>query len=146
MGTFSASMTTLNPLRLRDERLALGPLFVVPVVASYLQQSFLWDAALSSVYQIRVDVFERVLGRELGFWAGLGGDLAGDVAYHITTEAADVADTVYALLNVGIPSLFVCNLCSLNCISIDSLKFIISVVVRLLEVERHRMMETENNC
>lgn len=69
-------------------------------VANYWQQAFLWDAASNSVYKIRVYVFERVLQRDLGYFEGGDGISAGDIAYRITAEASDVADTVYALLNV----------------------------------------------
>lgn len=97
-------MTAANAARLREDGLVLALLFTVRVVANYLQQAFLWDAALGSVHKIRVDVFERVLGSELGFFEGSGGALAGDIAYRITAEASDVADTVYAQLNTIVPS------------------------------------------
>ncbi|KAF6137323.1 hypothetical protein GIB67_036360 [Kingdonia uniflora] len=45
--------------------------------------------------------FERVLKRDLRFFEGGSGVSAGDIAYRITSEASDVADTVYALLNVS---------------------------------------------
>lgn len=39
-----------------------------------------------------------------GFFEGGGAVSSGDVAYRITAEAADVADTLYALLNTIVPS------------------------------------------
>ncbi|KAI7754948.1 hypothetical protein M8C21_026761 [Ambrosia artemisiifolia] len=71
---------------------------------NYFQQSLLWEAALRAVYRVRVSVFERVLGRDLGFFEGSQGVKVGDVAYRITAEASDVADTIFALLNVVVPS------------------------------------------
>lgn len=62
----------------------------------------MWDAALNCAYNIRVHVFDRVLQRDLGFFEGGNGILPGDVAYRITAEAEDVADTVHSLLNVSI--------------------------------------------
>lgn len=72
--------------------------------ASYLQQAFLWEAALRSAYRVRAQVFDRVLQRDLGFFEGKDGVPAGDVAYRITTEASDVADTMYAILNTVVPN------------------------------------------
>lgn len=54
------------------------------------------------VCKVRVYVFERVLQRDLGFFEGGNGVSSGDIAYRITAEANDVADTVYAVLNVYI--------------------------------------------
>ena len=72
------------------------------LVAGYGQHALLWDAALKAVYEVRVHVFDRVLERELGYFEGReGGASAGDIAYRITAEASDVADTLYAVLNVG---------------------------------------------
>ena len=83
------------------------------MVPNYLQQAFLLDAALNSVNMIRVDVFDRVLERDLGFFEGGNGVSSGDIAYRITAEASDVANTLYALLNVRIPSLTVCQIMKL---------------------------------
>lgn len=102
VGKLSAALTSVDALRLRDEGLVLGALVLVRLVASYWQQALLWDAALNAVYRIRCDVFERVLERDLAFFECGGGSVsAGDIAYRITAEAADVADTVHAVLNVS---------------------------------------------
>lgn len=82
----------------------LGVLLLIRIVASYLQQAFLWDAALNCAYKIRVYVFNRVLQRDLGFFESGKGISPGDVAYRITGEAEDVADTVHSLLNTIVPS------------------------------------------
>lgn len=74
------------------------------VVAYYLQQAFLWEAALNTVYKIRVFAYRRVLERELEFFEGGNGISSGDIAYRITAEASEVADTIYALLNTVVPS------------------------------------------
>lgn len=86
---------------MREEGLVLGGLFIVRLIASYGQQAFLWEAALNAVYKLRVHVFDRVLERELGYFEGKDGVSAGDIAYRITAEASAVADTLYAVLNVG---------------------------------------------
>lgn len=88
-------------MHLRKEGLVLGVLVLVRIIASYLQQAFLWEAALNCVYKIRVYVFNRVLQRDLGFFEGEKGVLPGDIAYRITAEASDVGDTVYSLLDVS---------------------------------------------
>lgn len=93
---------------LRQEGLKIGGLFLVLVVASYGQQAFLWDAALNCVYKIRVHVFDRVLERDLVFFESGNGVSSGDIAYRITAEASEVADTVYALLNVSENQLLYC--------------------------------------
>ncbi|XP_026660073.1 ABC transporter B family member 29, chloroplastic isoform X2 [Phoenix dactylifera] len=90
--------------RMVREGLALAALAGARSVTGYLQQAFLWEAAVKSVYKIRVHVFDRVLQRDLGFFEGNDGVPAGDVAYRITAEASDVADTVCALLNTIVPN------------------------------------------
>ncbi|KAK9153660.1 hypothetical protein Sjap_001140 [Stephania japonica] len=100
VGTFSAILVQIDANRLPIEGLVLGVLFCVRLAANYLQQAFLWRAALQSAYEIRVYVFDRVLERDLGFFERGGvGVCSGDVAYRITAEGSDVADTVHALLN-----------------------------------------------
>lgn len=81
--------------------MVLGLLVLARLVGCYLQQAFLWDAALGAVCELRVRVFEKVLERDLGFFEGGGGVSAGDIAYRITAEASNVANTIYALLNVS---------------------------------------------
>ncbi|XP_062112746.1 ABC transporter B family member 29, chloroplastic [Humulus lupulus] len=106
VGKLPAILDDLNGFsRLRDsEGLVLLGLFVLArFVASYLQQAFLWNAALSASCEIRVRVFQKIMQRDMEFFEG-GGVLAGDIAYRITAEVSDVADTVYALLNTIVPS------------------------------------------
>ncbi|KAK6139947.1 hypothetical protein DH2020_026323 [Rehmannia glutinosa] len=103
-GKLSSVMATANLTSLRNEGLVLGVLLLTRVVAKYLQEAFLWEAALSCVYKVRVYVFNRVLQRDLGFFESEKGILPGDVAYRITAEAEDIADTVYSLLNTIVPS------------------------------------------
>ncbi|KAG2313758.1 hypothetical protein Bca52824_025315 [Brassica carinata] len=43
-----------NPLKLRNAGIVLAALFLARVVAGYLQQAYLWEASLNSVYRIRV--------------------------------------------------------------------------------------------
>lgn len=101
MGNLPTVITTLDAATLRSQSFSLGVLVLVRIVASYLQQAFLWDAALNCVYRIRVFVYRRVLQRDLGFFEGKNGVSAGDIAYRITAEASDVADTIYSVLNVS---------------------------------------------
>ncbi|XP_026413171.1 ABC transporter B family member 29, chloroplastic-like [Papaver somniferum] len=104
VGKFSEIFSKIDATRLPKEGLFLGVLVLARLVATYWQQVFLWEAALNSSYKIRVYVYERVLKRNLSFFEGGGGVLTGDVAYRITAEASDIADTVYALLNTIVPS------------------------------------------
>lgn len=122
VGNLSAVM---NVDRLRQESLVIGVLFLVRLVSNYLQQSFLWEASLRSVYKMRVFVFERVLQRDLGFFEGSSGKSVGDVAYRITAEASDVADTIYALLNTIVPS-------SLQLLAMGTQMLVISPVLSLV--------------
>ncbi|GAV57207.1 ABC_tran domain-containing protein/ABC_membrane domain-containing protein [Cephalotus follicularis] len=98
------SSTITDAVKLRNEGLALAFYAVVRLVATYLQQAFLWDAALSAVFRIRVHVFGEVLGRELSFFEGASAISAGDIAYRITAESSDVTDTIYSLLNTIVPT------------------------------------------
>ncbi|XP_016542988.1 ABC transporter B family member 29, chloroplastic isoform X3 [Capsicum annuum] len=104
MGIFSSLMNSMDIVKLREECLVLGGLFIVRLIGNYLQQVFLWEASLNCVYKMRVCVFRKVLERDLEFFEGENGISAGDVAYRITAEASDVADTVYSLLNTIVPS------------------------------------------
>ncbi|XP_054785006.1 ABC transporter B family member 29, chloroplastic [Prosopis cineraria] len=104
VGKVSATISDIDVIKLRDKGLVLGGLVIVRLIASYGQQAFLWKAALNAVYKLRVHAFDRVLQRELGYFEGKDGVSAGDIAYRITAEASDIADTLYALLNTIIPS------------------------------------------
>ncbi|XP_031247214.1 ABC transporter B family member 29, chloroplastic-like [Pistacia vera] len=104
IGTFSSSISKLSVTQLRNEGLVLGVFVLARLVATYWQQAFLWEAALSGVHDLRVNVFEKVLQRDLAFFEGGSGVLAGDIACRITSEANDVADAIYALLNTIVPS------------------------------------------
>ncbi|XP_057743121.1 ABC transporter B family member 29, chloroplastic isoform X2 [Arachis stenosperma] len=103
LGKFSN--TAIDGPQLRSQGLILLCLVAARLVSGYGQHALLWDAALKTVYEVRVHVFERVLERELGYFEGReGGASAGDIAYRITAEASDVADTVYSVLNTIVPS------------------------------------------
>ncbi|KAJ0027283.1 hypothetical protein Pint_36035 [Pistacia integerrima] len=104
IGTFSSSISKLSVTQLRNEGLVLGVFVLARLVATYWQQAFLWEAALSGVHDLRVNVFEEVLQGDLAFFEGGSGVLAGDIACRITSEANDVADAIYALLNTIVPS------------------------------------------
>ncbi|XP_057506136.1 ABC transporter B family member 29, chloroplastic-like isoform X2 [Actinidia eriantha] len=129
IGRFSAVMSSASAVRMREEALAIGALALVRLIASYWQQAFLWDAALMALYEIRVFVFERVLVRDLGFFEGGGGVSAGDIAYRITAEASDVADTVYALLNAIVPSILQLSAMATQMLIISPVLLFISVLV-----------------
>ncbi|VVB13120.1 unnamed protein product [Arabis nemorensis] len=108
IGSFTSNLNAnaASPMKLRNAALVLAALFLARVVAGYLQQAFLWEAAFNSVYRIRVFAYQRVLERELEFFEGGNGISSGDIAYRITAEASEVADTFYALLNTVVPSAF----------------------------------------
>ncbi|KAK8713521.1 hypothetical protein V6N13_148736 [Hibiscus sabdariffa] len=105
VGSFSSNLiNTVSISKLREQCLLLGVLVLVKLVASYWQQAFLWEASLRTVYKMRVFVFQKVLERELDFFEGCNGVSSGDIAYRITAEASDIADTVFALLNTIVPN------------------------------------------
>lgn len=103
LGSFTSSLNAnaASLMKLKGECLVLAGLVLAKVVAYYLQQAFLWEAALNTVYKIRVFAYRRILERELEFFEGGNGISSGDIAYRITAEASEVADTIYALLNVS---------------------------------------------
>lgn len=103
-GKLSSVLGTADLLILRNQSLVLGALVLIRIISNYLQEAFLWEAALSCGYKVRVYVFNRVLQRDLGFFESEKGVMPGDVAYRITAEAEDIVDTVYSLLNVSIAS------------------------------------------
>ncbi|XP_023637002.1 ABC transporter B family member 29, chloroplastic isoform X1 [Capsella rubella] len=106
LGSFTSNLNAnaASLTKLKGECLVLAGLVLTKVVAYYLQQAFLWEAALNTVYKIRVFAYRRVLERELEFFEGGNGISSGDIAYRITAEASEVADTIYALLNTVVPS------------------------------------------
>ncbi|XP_010543496.1 PREDICTED: ABC transporter B family member 29, chloroplastic [Tarenaya hassleriana] len=108
LGSFTSSLNdkAASLMMLRREGFVLMALVLAKAIAGYLQQAFLWEAAMNSVYRIRVFAYQKVLERELGFFEGGHGVSPGDIAYRITAEASDVADTIYALLNTVVPSAF----------------------------------------
>ncbi|KAI9090692.1 hypothetical protein K1719_028545 [Acacia pycnantha] len=75
VGNVSATISSIDSIKLRDK-----------------------------VYKLRIHVFDRILQRELGYFEGKDGVSSGDIAYRITAEASDIAETLYALLNTIIPS------------------------------------------
>ena len=101
VGKIPATINSIDTIRLKSEGLVLGCLVVARLVATYGQQALLWNAALKAVYKLRLHVFDRLLERELGFFEGKDGLSSGDIAYRITAEASNVADTLYAVFNVG---------------------------------------------
>ncbi|EOY08275.1 ABC transporter B family member 29 isoform 2 [Theobroma cacao] len=106
IGSFFSNLTNnISISKLGDQGLVLGVLLLAKLVICYWKQVFLWEAALRVVYQMRVFVFEKVLERELGFFEGGNAVSPGDIAYRITAEASDVADTVFALLNTTVPNI-----------------------------------------
>ncbi|XP_015898636.3 ABC transporter B family member 29, chloroplastic isoform X2 [Ziziphus jujuba] len=129
IGKASAFMGNFDGMRLRSEGSVLALLVLARHVASYWQQAFLWDAALSAVYEIRVQVFNKVLERDLAFFEGSGGVSAGDIAHRITSEASDVADTVYALLNTIVPSTLQLIAMGMQMLAISPLLSLISATV-----------------
>ncbi|XP_022144798.1 ABC transporter B family member 29, chloroplastic isoform X2 [Momordica charantia] len=129
IGKFSSIIDKIDPIKLWDEGLVLGFLVFARFVASYWQEAFIWDAALSAIYEIRVRVFERILAMDLDFFEGGAGVSAGDIAYRITAEASDVADTVYALLNTVVPSTLQLSAMAIRMLAISPVLSLISAMV-----------------
>lgn len=101
LGRLSSILSDARSPRVLQEGAVLVALACLSSSAAYLQQAFLWEAATRSLYRLRIHVFDRILQRDLEFFEGKNGLLAGDVAYRMTTEAADVSDALYAILNVS---------------------------------------------
>ncbi|KAM5559422.1 ABC transporter B family member 29, chloroplastic [Rosa sericea] len=129
IGYLSAQIGNLDPAALQNEGLALGVLVLARIVSVYWQQAFLWEAALKAAFRVRVHVWEKVLGRDLGFFEGAGAKQSGDVAYRITAEASDVADTVYAVLNTVVPSALQISVMAAKMVAISPVLSGISAVV-----------------
>ncbi|KDP37308.1 hypothetical protein JCGZ_06762 [Jatropha curcas] len=129
IGQFSATIGKIDAVRLRNEGLVLGAVFLAKLIATYWQQALLWEAAVSAGYEIRVHVFERVLQRELDFYEGGNGVSSGDIAYRITAEAADLTDTLYALLNTIVPSALQLSVMASQMLAISPVLSLISAMV-----------------
>ncbi|XP_062006398.1 ABC transporter B family member 29, chloroplastic isoform X2 [Rosa rugosa] len=129
IGYLSAQIGSLDPATLQNEGLALGVLVLARIVGVYWQQAFLWEAALKAAFRVRVHVWEKVLERDLGFFEGAGAKQTGDVAYRITAEASDVADTVYAVLNTVVPSALQISVMAAKMVAISPMLSGISAVV-----------------
>ncbi|KAG7017464.1 ABC transporter B family member 29, chloroplastic, partial [Cucurbita argyrosperma subsp. argyrosperma] len=129
IGKFSSIIDKIDVTNLLDEGLVLGILVFARFVASYCQEALIWDAALNAIYEIRVRVFERVLAMDLEFFEGGNGVSAGDIAYRITAEASDVADTVYSLLNTVVPSMLQLSAMATHMLAISPVLSLISAMV-----------------
>lgn len=125
VGNLSGVLNKVDALRLRNQVLVLGALALVSIIARYLQQAFLWEAALNCVYNIRSFVYQRVLQRDLGFFESANGVSAGDIAYRITAEASDLADTLYSMLNTIVP-------CTLRLLAMAAQMLVISPILSLV--------------
>ncbi|KAK4799876.1 hypothetical protein SAY86_025241 [Trapa natans] len=130
IGQFSSRLAHIELTAIRNEGLLLGALVAAKMVASYLQQAFLWEAALTAVSRLRADVFGKVLERDLSFFEG-GRDavLAGDIAYRITAEASDVASTLYCLLSTIVPSALQLSAMAMQMVAISPALSLISASV-----------------
>ncbi|PKI38514.1 ABC transporter B family member 29, chloroplastic [Punica granatum] len=129
IGQFSSNLAHIELTTLRNEGPLLAALVAAKMVACYLQQAFLWEAALSAVFNLRVDVFGKVLERDLGFFEGGNGVSAGDIAYRVTAEAADVASTVFFLLNTIVPSTLRVSVMAMQMFAISPVLSLISAAV-----------------
>lgn len=78
---------------------------------------------------VRVHVFREVVEGDLGIFEGRFGVSSGDVAYRITAEAADVADTVYYLLNAIVPSLLQLSAMTAQMLAISPILSLICTLV-----------------
>ncbi|PKU64350.1 ABC transporter B family member 29, chloroplastic [Dendrobium catenatum] len=103
-GQIPSILTSVGSDRMVAEGLALATLAFARSAATYLQHAFLWEAALGAAFRIRAYVFGRVIESDLGFFEGNAGVEAGDVAHRLTSEASDVADMLYSLLNTVVPN------------------------------------------
>ncbi|KAG9130988.1 hypothetical protein Leryth_006750 [Lithospermum erythrorhizon] len=131
ISSLTSILNTPNPTKFHHECLLLGILVLIRQIGVYLQQAFLWEAALNCAFNIRVDVFQKVLERDLGFFEGGEGVNSGDIAYRITAEAADVADTVYHLLNAVGPCLLQLSAMAAQMLAISPALSLISSLVIL---------------
>ncbi|KAJ0243968.1 ABC transporter B family member 29 [Hirschfeldia incana] len=129
IGSLTSTINSTTPTKLRNAGLALTALFLARVVAGYLQQAYLWEASLNSVYRIRVFAYQRVLERELEFFEGGNGISSGDIAYRITAEASEVSDTIYALLNTVVPSAFQISAMATHMVVASPLLTLVSALV-----------------
>ncbi|CAN6875155.1 unnamed protein product [Brassica oleracea] len=131
IGSFTSSLNAnaASPLKLRNSALVLAALFLARAVAGYLQQAYLWEASLNSVYKIRVFAYRRVLERELEFFEGGSGISSGDIAHRITAEASEVSDTIYALLNTVVPSAFQISAMATHMVVASPLLTLVSAMV-----------------
>ncbi|KAL0888688.1 hypothetical protein Bca101_012671 [Brassica carinata] len=129
IGSFTSNLNATSPTKLRNAGLVLAALFLARVVAGYLQQAYLWEASLNSVYRIRVFAYQRVLERELEFFEGGNGISSGDIAYRITAEASEVSDTIYALLNTVVPSAFQISAMATHMVVASPLLTLVSAMV-----------------
>ncbi|KAK8957114.1 hypothetical protein KSP39_PZI001564 [Platanthera zijinensis] len=103
-GQLPSILTTVGYDKAVSEGLTLAALVCARSAANYLQHVFLWEAALKASFSIRTYVFGRVLERDLGFFEGIRGMDAGDVAHRLTSETSDVADMLFSLLNTVVPN------------------------------------------
>ncbi|XP_020595233.1 ABC transporter B family member 29, chloroplastic-like [Phalaenopsis equestris] len=103
-GKIPSILTEVGSDRMVSDGIALATLALARSAATYLQHAFLWEAALGAAFRIRTYVFSRVIERDMGFFEGNAGLEAGDLAHRLTSEASDVADMLYSVLNTVVPN------------------------------------------
>ncbi|KAK7278675.1 hypothetical protein RJT34_23710 [Clitoria ternatea] len=104
-------------------------LLLARFVSRFAQHSLLWEASLDAVYHLRLHVFHHVLHRELAYFESNDAVSAGDIAYRITAEASDLADTLYSLLNTIVPSTLQLSAMMLQMLRISPALSLISAMV-----------------
>ncbi|KAL5067683.1 hypothetical protein RYX36_018570 [Vicia faba] len=128
LSKFSAITTATTTVDV-TQGFALGGLVLVRLIATYAQHALLWEASLNAVYDLRVHVFDRVLQRELAYFEANDAVSTGDVAYRITAEASDLAQTLYALLNTIVPSSLQLSAMIMHMLAISPVLSLISAMV-----------------
>mmetsp|Transcript_13034 Transcript_13034/g.41191 ORF Transcript_13034/g.41191 Transcript_13034/m.41191 type:complete len:355 (-) Transcript_13034:38-1102(-) len=83
---------------------SLVGLFTLRAFAMYLQDIWLWEAAIAVMQRSRDHVFERLQATDVSYFAPGGeGAEAGDITYSLTAEAEKGGEMVFALLQRLIP-------------------------------------------
>lgn len=68
---------------------------------SFLQDVWLWEAALHVTSSVRKQVYGHVQMLGLSYFEGAGDTAAGDTAYRLTAEADQLGAMVFAFLQVS---------------------------------------------
>ena len=100
-GKFTSIISKGDINHINKECIYMASLLILKSVSKFLQQTFLAKVSSNVTYDVRRHVFNKVIHNYPSYFDSKNQSPSGDIAYRITSEAEDIGDLVYSLLEVG---------------------------------------------